>query len=340
MGRYGWWLVGLIAWGASAPALLAQAPPTPDTTVSPAPPGEPGAASSDPLRREASEHFERGVTLFRDGAYRAALIEFERAYATIPDFRLLYNMAQMRMLLQDYLGAKRDYEKYLIDGAEKVPEERREIVERELAILRERVASIVISSPRDGVRVYVDDVLIGETPIAHTVPLNVGRHRVYGEHPDGSTASETLDLAAGELHEVKLELVVPKVNTVVVREGGSERGRHRRGFAIAFTVAAGATFATAIGTAFAARKAQADLEKAIDAIPARQTQIESAQEKSKALSITTDVMGLVAVGTGIVAAVLWIKEARSDDAGDRPRARAVLVRPALGLTSLGVSGRF
>jgi hypothetical protein len=334
MGRYAWWLVGLIAWGASASVVSAQSA-APEMPASPQ--AEPGA--SDALKHEASEHFERGVTLFRDGAYRAALIEFERAYATIPDFRLLYNMAQMRMLLQDYLGAKRDYEKYLIDGAEKVPEERREIVERELAILRERVASIVISAPRAGIKVYVDDVLVGETPISATVPLNVGRHRVYGEAADGSTASETLDLAAGELHEVKLTLVAPKVNTVVVREGASRKEKHRRGFAIAFTVATGAVGGTAIVTAFASSKAQKDLEEAVDAIPGKQTQIDSARDRSRALSITTDCLALIAVGTGVAAAALWIKVARSSD-GDKNDAKGVALRPLLSPTSVGVAGRF
>jgi hypothetical protein len=346
MARWGWWLVGLMvgvvapgpahldAWGGAA--ALAQAPageaPAADATES---------AADDPQRRRASAHFERGVQLFRDGAYRAALIEFERAYATVPDFRLLYNQAQMRMLLHDYLGAKRDYERYLVDGAEKVPEERREIVERELAVLRERVGSIVISASRDGVKVYVDDVLIGETPIAATVPLNVGRHSIRAEAADGSTATQTLDLAAGELHEVKLELAAPAVGPVVVSGVSEERKRQRKRRVAFATAAGGGVLAiTALGTGLASLGAQNDLEKAIAAVPGNAIQVESARDKSRALSITTDVLGGLAALSVAASVAMWVVLAREPEPDDDKDARATAWQPVLGPTSLGVAGRF
>src|SRR5690606_15305964 len=37
----------------------------------------------------AAEHFERGIELYREGSLDAALVEFERAYESVPDYRVL-----------------------------------------------------------------------------------------------------------------------------------------------------------------------------------------------------------------------------------------------------------
>lgn len=80
------------------------------------------AKPSDAAREEASGHFQRGVELFQEGAFRAALVEFERAYGIAPDYRLLYNIGQVKLQLQDYLGATQSYERYLEEGGSEIPE--------------------------------------------------------------------------------------------------------------------------------------------------------------------------------------------------------------------------
>src|SRR5688572_8817140 len=86
----------------------------------------------DPRRAEASAHFRRGVELFQEEAFRAALVEFERAYAIAPDYRLHYNIGQTKLRLQDYLGVVQSYERYLTTGGTGVPAERRTQVEEAL----------------------------------------------------------------------------------------------------------------------------------------------------------------------------------------------------------------
>src|SRR5690349_8071602 len=94
------WVLVLLCLLAVAPALAQRPATTPAQTTAPA-----AANDAQQRKQRASEHFERGVMLYGDGAHRAALIEFERAYETLPDFRLLYNIAHVRMLLEDYLAA-------------------------------------------------------------------------------------------------------------------------------------------------------------------------------------------------------------------------------------------
>jgi tetratricopeptide (TPR) repeat protein len=56
-------------------------------------------------RKEASERFRRGVKLYRDADYVAALVEFKRAYELAPNFRVLYNLGQTSRQLKDYAAA-------------------------------------------------------------------------------------------------------------------------------------------------------------------------------------------------------------------------------------------
>ena len=313
MGFGRWWAVVLFScWGMLASPVAAQ------QAGAESPPPAAGERS-DLLKKKASEHFERGVQLFRDGAYRAALIEFERAYQTLPDFRLLYNQAQMRMLLQDYLGATRDYERYLVEGGANVSAERRETVERELEVLRTRVARISIRTTPEHAKVYVDDAAVGETPLAATIPLNVGRHRVYAEAADGSSAALVVDLAAGELHEVNLELKAPKVKTVVMREGEGaapeKPGVKQKRWGLITAIGAGVFAATALGTGLAANQAQDDYEQKINTVPTPPADITNAKNKAHRLAVSTDVLAGTAIGLGVTSVILYAigaKRARSD----------------------------
>ena len=73
------------------------------------------------VARASKRSLNRGVELYQDEAYRAALIEFERAYEISPDYRLLYNIGGTKLQLQDFLGAARAYERYLTEGGDEVP---------------------------------------------------------------------------------------------------------------------------------------------------------------------------------------------------------------------------
>ena len=107
---------------------------------------------SEQAKVQASQHFRRGVELFQEEAFRAAMAEFQRAYDIAPDYRLLYNLGQTKLELHDYLGAAQSYERYLAAGYLDITPERRAEVEQALAALRERTASVKIAVNRSGRR--------------------------------------------------------------------------------------------------------------------------------------------------------------------------------------------
>src|SRR5580658_10417014 len=104
--------------------------------------------TADTAIHEASIHFDRGVKLFQDQDWRGALIEFERAYAVSPNYRVLYNIGQCRHQLRDYAGALEAFQKYLTQGDAHLTAERRKQVQANIDELGERVARVRISSNR------------------------------------------------------------------------------------------------------------------------------------------------------------------------------------------------
>src|SRR5688572_30421535 len=180
------------------------------------------APVSDEVRKEASARFRRGVELFQEGAFRAALVEFQRAYDIAPDFRLLYNIGQAQVQVQDYLGANQSYERYLTDGGADVDPARRDEVETALTALRERVARLIIRVDRDGADVFVDDLRVGTSPMPGTVAVNLGRHRVYARTSDGAAGEKVIDVAGGDLLEVELAIVATPVTTVADAQSGPQ----------------------------------------------------------------------------------------------------------------------
>ena len=173
-----------------------------------APPAVRADADSDSAEsaEQASKRFRRGVILFREGAFRAALIEFERAYELKPHFALLSNIGQTHLELGDYLAASNTLRRYLEVGGTDVPPERREKVEKQLASLQERIAVLNISVNLEGAQIFIDEELVGKSPLPQNLAVNVGRHVVRVRSSEGIEDSKVLDVAGGDVRELSFTL--------------------------------------------------------------------------------------------------------------------------------------
>src|SRR4051812_29519826 len=78
----------------------------------------PPPAPNQEAVREAGERYGRGLSLYSEGDYALAVIEFERAYALVSDYRVLYNVGQVRIQLGNYALARVARETKLRDGGE------------------------------------------------------------------------------------------------------------------------------------------------------------------------------------------------------------------------------
>jgi hypothetical protein len=156
---------------------------------------------------EGRQHFRRGVDFFKEGDYRAALIEFKRAYELAPNYKVLYNLGQTSLELQDYASALRSFEKYLADGGKEIAATRRTQVEAEIDRLKKRVARVEITTNVPDAEVFIDDVSVGKTPLA-PIAVSAGR-RKFSASKGGITATRAVDLAGGDTTKVALEIVEP-----------------------------------------------------------------------------------------------------------------------------------
>ncbi len=326
----------LIALLFSAPLFvssLARAQDAPSTAEAPV---------SDEVRKEASARFRRGVELFQEGAFRAALVEFQRAYDIAPDFRLLYNIGQAQVQVQDYLGANRSYERYLADGGSDVDPARREEVETALTALRERVARLVIRVDKEGADVFVDDLRVGTSPMAGTVAVNLGRHRVYARLSDGGAGEKVIDVAGGDLLEVDLVIVMQPAKPVegVVQEE-QVMTPMRRGAIAAWAGALACAVGTGV-TGFMAHGKGNDLDDALDVKPpegeANKKKIDDLSSSADTLSLTTDILGGAAIALAVTGTVLWFMgEAPGDH---KATAKQTKLNFGISARSISVGGRF
>ncbi len=293
------------------------------------------AAITDEARKEASEHFRRGVELYQERAFRGALAEFERAYEIAPDYRLRYNIAQTRLELQDYLGATQGYELYLQEGGEEIPSERREEVELALSAMRERVGRISVRVNRAGAEVFIDDVMVGKAPLPPTIPINVGQHRVLARGDDGAEVARVVQIAGGDVAEVELTLRAKEV--AVVRDttpkdtGLSTRKKY---MFVTGSVGVAALIGATVVAVLANGKSD-DLDKALDARPNDEDKVESLRDSTRTLARTTDALGAVAIAGLGTAMVLWLvgepEKEESSHAG---------LRLDVGPSTIMVRGRF
>jgi hypothetical protein len=173
-------------------------------------------AEPDPRAEEASRHFHHGVELSEDGDWRAALIEFERAYTIAPNFRVLYDIGQCRFQLHDYPGALSALQRYLTEGGDLVPPERRTAVETDVASLKGRVAFVHPVTRQAGVKIKIDDAVIGETPLVSPWPVSVGRHKIAASKPGFVESVRDVDMAGEETADVPFDLepVTPAIERV------------------------------------------------------------------------------------------------------------------------------
>jgi hypothetical protein len=180
-------------------------------------PSAEGTSEVSPQVKEATTRFERGLALFDDGDFDAALVEFIRAYDLSPTYKILYNIAKIERVKNDYSSALTHFERYLSEGGGEIPADRREEVEKEIKVLKDRVAEVSIKANVDGAAVYVDGTPVcgarmvdptctGTTPLKSPVVINPGTRKITATKRGYQDAATQITVAGGDKNLVKLDL--------------------------------------------------------------------------------------------------------------------------------------
>lgn len=290
---------------------------------------------------EAARHFQRGVELFKEQSFRPALGEFQRAYEIAPDPRLFFNIGRVQVKLSDYLSAARSYERYLNEGGQQVPPDRRARVEEELIALRARVGRIGVTSDRAGAEVLLDDVKVGSTPLASALLVNPGRHLVAVRAGDGATNTRVVEVAAGDVALVELSLAGQASATS--EAASSARPWTKRRKATLVTAGVGALLlaggAVAGGLAYRANR---EFEQVLDGREVDRAAYDDARQRVNVRSLSADILVGTGAATVLTAAVLWLvgPERTTPTRAEPARAQPARARLDVGLGSLSVRGTF
>jgi hypothetical protein len=338
----------------AGPVSPAPAAPVPATPVAAPEPGA-GATPSPEVVAEAKQRFDRGFELYTEGDYPLALIEFNRAYALVPNYRVLYNIGQVCIQLAQYANARRALEEYRDKGGSALPPERREAITKDLEMLERRTAYLAISSNVPEAEVYVDDVLVGKTPLGPALLVDAGVHRISARRQGYLQRTSSVTLAGGDkqLLALTLEVMPEEKQTIVVRE--RERDEGPSALLIAGWVTTGALATGAIVTGILGAGKAGDLKTLRGADPrdfptdpdtgesTLGARMQDTKDSASTLLLTSDILSGAALVVGGLSLWITIDPPESPKPADStdptlPPAKALQVGYEAG--RLGVRGTF
>ena len=181
--------------------------PAPTTPAAAAPEAAaPAAPLSAEVLKEAGERYSRGLALYGDGEFLLALVEFERAYQLSNNYKVLYNIGQVRIQLGRYAKAKEALEDFLKAGGSNVSADRVAAVNKDLAALAERTASLNVIVNQEGVDIALDGKSIGTSPLSEPIVVDAGEHNLVLHKEGFYDNAQSITLAGRDQSEVKVEL--------------------------------------------------------------------------------------------------------------------------------------
>jgi hypothetical protein len=256
--------------------------------------------SSSASGTEARLHFERGVELYSEGSYDAALAEFERSNQLAPNYKLLYNLAQVQAERHEYVAAVKLMTQYLDAGGDEISLQRRQTVADDMEKLRQRIAQLTIDVNVDGADVFVNDVALGKSPIVEPVSINAGSCRVRADKAGYVSKTQTITVAGADQPRVALKLVAePVVAQHSDRQAITTRDMTPFWIGLSATVVFGGTTAVFGAVALGANH---DLDKDLNRLPAQPNDIDASRKKVRTMAAMTDAFGaatIVAAGAAL-----------------------------------------
>ena len=291
----------------------------------------PDAPPSEASVTEASQHFTKGVQLFKEWSFDAALAEFRRAYQLAPSYRVLYNIAQVNYELHNYVEALKGFRQYLSEGGSEIPKDRQTQVEAEIRKLEGRVGYIEVTANVAGVQVSIDEVPVGTLPLRVPILVNPGTRRVSASKSGYLMTARNVTIAGGDHAQVQLEMnEITQVRVVEVKTGNRpERSRTAMWISLAATGALGATSGI---FAIMANSAKKDFESQLATYPTTKDQIDEARDKASLYGGLADgfAVGAIVAGGATLFLALSHPSSSSTASASAPPPKRIAFAPTLG----------
>lgn len=184
------------------------------------------ALTQDQLRSRASEHYQRGETLYLQGDYDGAVTELVTAYCTLPYFTILKDIGQAYERNLEYEKAIAYLEKYV--GAVPAdakrpntcapdPQEDKSNVERRIAVLKRLQGHVYVETSPPGARITIgnDSGTKASSTTGRVFDLNGGSYQMTVELAGYESVSQAIEVKIGKPYTYFVQLV-PKRGRVAV----------------------------------------------------------------------------------------------------------------------------
>jgi len=330
----------------SSPALAAETPAAGE--AAPQPPAgtddPPSVSTADAATEEARHRYERGLSLYAGAEYVLALVEFERAYQLSPNYRVLYNIGQVRIQLGRYARAFEALQAYLEQGGQEISPERLAAVQKDLDMLAERTAKLTVITNEVGANISLNGIVIGVSPLAGPLIVDAGEHTVGVRKVGYYDKFSAVTLAGRDDVKVDLQLVHVKQDAPkVVVERRTERtvvkAESNNTLIWAGWAATGTLGVTAGVFGYLGINKANELESMRTAYGVSQEKMQETKSTARTMFLIADVAGASAVVLGGVS--LYLTLSSSEKAVDKVTgARPGTVRLGINPRGVKLSTRF
>lgn len=175
---------------------------------------DPSPPLSEALSGRAKESYEAGRFLFTEDP-AGALAKFEQAYDESKDPRLLFNMAACAKALKRYARMQSLLERYLREAEPTLTPEAKAQGQDMLAAAKGFVSRVTLGTTEADADVLVDGELVGKTPLAQPLVLDVGPRRIDVRKQGFTPFTQTLVVKGGEEQPLPVTLVRESARIVV-----------------------------------------------------------------------------------------------------------------------------
>jgi hypothetical protein len=269
----------LLALVALAPAALADPPESPT--------------------KQAGEHFDRGVAMYSEADYRAALVEFKKAYEIAPNAAVLYNLGQTYYQLQNYAEALTAFQQYLAQSGESPSHEAE--VKAAIATLKLRVGKVMVTTNLPNSEITVDDELAGKAPLTAALDVSIGHRKITVLHNGNEPQTRYVDVAANDLVKLEIDFAPQAAESgapLPPMPADHAEPRDRTSLAIGGWIATGALAVGAITVGAIAWNTSSQLSDLRNSFPADPSELNSKSSRVVTLSAIADGLGAAAIVAG------------------------------------------
>lgn len=179
-------------------------------------------APSAALAQQADEYkprMDKGVKLYRDKNYEAAIVEFRAAYKIRPKASPLINISLCYKGLFDYPKAIAALEEALAKHRDTMDPADKKAAEDAITEMRDLLAYVTIAVTPKTATVTVDGEELSPEALAAPVPLGPGTHRIGARAEGHASAEQSISIASGEKDRKVSIALTPDKGHVTIRAG-------------------------------------------------------------------------------------------------------------------------